>query len=254
MGAVDFIVVVDTHEQVPFRFIERTTVRAHLSTGDYSVLGYEHFIAIERKSVDDLLGSYGKERDRFFREIVRLSTIPHAIIIVEGSVEQALDARSFDGISKRRILPSQFIGTTIAIMAKYGIPVLFAGNRENAEMAADRFLLMSLESCNGRYSFLESGLMRSARLSACSACGVSQHEIIATGGSFDGWRCARNDAGKVVAFCSSCGGDKPKGYRWAPNGSILAGAEARGKHLPRPSRSRFSRRRSGGRPVGKARR
>ena len=52
------IIVIDSREQKPFRFspgIE--TVTAALKAADYSLLGLEDDVAIERKSLSDLLGS-----------------------------------------------------------------------------------------------------------------------------------------------------------------------------------------------------
>ena len=47
--------VSDQQEEIPFDLSPLQTVRAHLTTGDYSVVGLEHVISIERKSLTDLL-------------------------------------------------------------------------------------------------------------------------------------------------------------------------------------------------------
>ena len=57
--------VVDTREQRPLDLTPLKSVPGTLATGDYSVRGLEHVVAIERKSLDDLLGCIGRDRARF---------------------------------------------------------------------------------------------------------------------------------------------------------------------------------------------
>jgi ERCC4-type nuclease len=59
-------IVIDSREQMPYLFIDYpcSTKRRGLSTGDYSLEGYEEEICIERKSKSDLYSSLGMgERD-----------------------------------------------------------------------------------------------------------------------------------------------------------------------------------------------
>jgi hypothetical protein len=64
--------VVDSREQRPLDLAPLRTVPGTLTTGDYSVCGLEHVVAIERKGLSDLLSCIGGERARFEREIARL--------------------------------------------------------------------------------------------------------------------------------------------------------------------------------------
>lgn len=93
-----FRVVVDTREQAPFRFsglrlrdsqggstllVELVTDRC-LRSGDYSIDGFENRFAIERKSKPDLYGSLTGDRDRFEREMQRLTEMEFAAVVVES--------------------------------------------------------------------------------------------------------------------------------------------------------------------------
>ena len=53
------LIVVDTREQTPFEFrhekYETTTKQGTLSVGDYSLAGLEDKVAVERKSLPDLV-------------------------------------------------------------------------------------------------------------------------------------------------------------------------------------------------------
>jgi ERCC4-type nuclease len=60
------------------------TMQKHLPTGDYSIDGHESEIAVERKSLTDLYGTIAGGRDRFERELERLSSFKIAHIVVES--------------------------------------------------------------------------------------------------------------------------------------------------------------------------
>ena len=81
-----FDITIDTREQTPWHF-DPTRVRVHrgtIRTGDYCVSGDSGF-AIERKSLDDFLGTIGHGWARFQREIYRAHEAGfHLPIIVEA--------------------------------------------------------------------------------------------------------------------------------------------------------------------------
>lgn len=96
-GTFTVPVVIDTREQRGFSFdglrcdvadgggpLTVPTVRGTLKSGDYSLKGYETRVACERKSIEDLYGTLGKGRERFERELVRLSTYSFAAVVVEA--------------------------------------------------------------------------------------------------------------------------------------------------------------------------
>jgi len=51
--------ICDTREQRPLNLAPLQVVTGTLATGDYSVQGLENIVAIERKSLSDLLGCVG---------------------------------------------------------------------------------------------------------------------------------------------------------------------------------------------------
>lgn len=79
-------ITIDTREQNPWHF-DPTRVRVHrgtIRTGDYCVTGDTGF-AIERKSLNDFLGTIGHGWQRFQREIYRAHEAGfHMPIIVEA--------------------------------------------------------------------------------------------------------------------------------------------------------------------------
>lgn len=83
----ELTVLVDNREKKPFDLAPLRTETASLQTGDYTVKGMESLIAIERKSLPDLVNCCGSDRERFKREIERLAAFPHRLLAVEADWE-----------------------------------------------------------------------------------------------------------------------------------------------------------------------
>lgn len=79
----NIVAIVDTREQMPANLGEILVEKNTLDTGDYSIKGLEDYVRIERKSLQDLIGCIGKERERFERELVRLKGFNHKAVVVE---------------------------------------------------------------------------------------------------------------------------------------------------------------------------
>ncbi len=95
-----YVVCIDTREQLPYEFTGITNktrrsgklitkdivVRSQectLASGDYSLLGFEDKVAVERKSKADAYGTFGRGRARFERELERLNEMDFAAVLVE---------------------------------------------------------------------------------------------------------------------------------------------------------------------------
>ena len=109
----DFSVVVDTREQAPYRFTgildDKTCqeIIVHLEhyalkSGDYSIVGLEDVVAVERKSLQDFYGSISSGRERFQREIERLdATYRYALVVIEGDWEDIMHPESFTQVTAK---------------------------------------------------------------------------------------------------------------------------------------------------------
>lgn len=122
MTAAELVVAIDSREQKPYRFA-RSEVRT-LASGDYSLLGLEDRIAIERKTKEDAYASLGQGRARFERELERLSHLDYAAVVVETSLPDFLRAPAFS-----RMHPKAAAGSIVAWSVKYRVCVFFAGDR-----------------------------------------------------------------------------------------------------------------------------
>lgn len=82
-------ILFDTREQVPFTFqgYDVDPETATLPVGDYSLPGFTDKIAIERKSLNDLISCLmNSNRDRFERELARGRHYDLFAVVVEASL------------------------------------------------------------------------------------------------------------------------------------------------------------------------
>jgi len=146
------VILIDTREKLPFKFGDAVAFRrAGLQTGDYSILGLENEVAVERKSLDDLISSLSTGRERFQREIDRLVNFPTKAIVVEGSWDDI-----HAGNYRSKMSPLAAYGSIIGIIAD-GLPVLMCGKRKKAEVACYALLRIVYNRYQYRLRKLEKG-------------------------------------------------------------------------------------------------
>ena len=132
-------IIIDTREQRPFAFLGQNgdieTERGTLSLGDYSLAGLTDRVAVERKSLADLVMCLGKERERFQRELMRAAALEAFCVVVEASWQDLAAGRY-----RSKLSPASGMASVLACMARHRVPFLFAGTRENAEAVTVGFL------------------------------------------------------------------------------------------------------------------
>ncbi len=126
--------VVDTREQAAVDLTPMRTIRGTLATGDYSVVGLESVVSIERKSLSDLLGCIGQERERFEREVQRLLAFPCRALVVEAFWSD-IEA----GRWQCKVTSAAALGSLLGWVAM-GLPVIMAGDHSRAGRYIGRLL------------------------------------------------------------------------------------------------------------------
>ena len=125
------VVLVDTREKDPLSLRENhpnwieAERRATLKTGDYTVEGMESLLALERKSLADLVACTVSSRQRFLASCERLAGYAWKAILIEATLEDIKGGiERFDIPSD--VHPNSVCGTLDAIEAKFGIPIIYA--------------------------------------------------------------------------------------------------------------------------------
>jgi len=117
------IIITDTREQTPLW----TDHVAALKTGDYSILGFENKIAIERKSLIDLFGTLTHGHERFRKELARAEDMDYFAIVIDGSLTKCL-SKSFKGGKFTKMSGHVILKILCTLSVKYGVRFYFCNN------------------------------------------------------------------------------------------------------------------------------
>jgi DNA excision repair protein ERCC-4 len=121
-------IVIDSREQAPWSFGAAVHVRvAALPAGDYSIVGHETEIAVERKSLDDLVGSVTRDNARFQRELNKLASYNYSAVVIEASEADVTSRRYY-----AKADPDSILSSVASLAIKHRVPFIFVGDRAHA--------------------------------------------------------------------------------------------------------------------------
>ena len=151
-------IIIDNREKQAFTFEgeaypNTTTVRGSLTVGDYSVKGLENSIAIERKSLADLMGCLGVGRERFQREILRGRALDCFAVVCEGRWRDLVK-----GKYRSKVKPASAIQSVASFMARHRCQFFFAETRPAAEHITWSLLLQYVKGKNYELKAVEKAL------------------------------------------------------------------------------------------------
>jgi len=130
----------DNREQVERDLRPLKTVRGTLTTGDFSLVGMQDIVSVERKSEADLLRVIGRDRQRFDREIMRLLAYPYRCLIIESTWEKMRL-----GHWKSKVTPAAAEASLISWSSR-GLPILMADSPEQCGKMIAKFLFLAARS------------------------------------------------------------------------------------------------------------
>ena len=118
-------IVIDSAEHMGYTF-ERFSnwfsgsVRKRLGVGDYTILGLEEEVAVERKTIPDLVKSIIQWRKDFIEKCERLSRFRKKCLVIEGSL--SLVKTPYE---ETQAHPNAVLGSLLAAQERWEIPVYF---------------------------------------------------------------------------------------------------------------------------------
>ena len=144
MNNNDFTIIVDTREQQPWEFKEFLKSSTKLDTGDYSIEGMEHIVAIERKKTVSEFANNITE-SRFTDVIMRMGSIKYCYLLLEFNLEDVLIYPVGSNVPKKmlskiRITPGFILKNLLDLELQHNIYVHFCGDADNAEKLAATIL------------------------------------------------------------------------------------------------------------------
>ena len=109
--------------------------------------GFEDRAAIERKTLNDLIGCLmGKDRTRFERELTKGRAHDLFAVVVEAALSDVSQ-----GKYKSEMNPHAALQSIIAFQVRYRIPLVWAGNRTGGEYYTYWLLSKYLREIGERY-------------------------------------------------------------------------------------------------------
>jgi ERCC4 domain len=133
-GIEDLQIVVDSHEQYPYRFATQhvTTVKRALPCGDYGIVVDGQLVAsVERKSLVDLVASLTGGKLRY--QVGDLAALPRAAVVIEDRYSQLFKLD--------RVRPAVVADGLAELQIRWpNVPVVFCETRQLAEEWTYRFL------------------------------------------------------------------------------------------------------------------
>jgi DNA excision repair protein ERCC-4 len=144
-----FTVVIDDREKLPYEFTTLRSnvrqggglllvpiVRKRLAVGDYSILGHEDTVVIERKSLDDLYQSLPR-RANFIGRLVQMNQLQFAAVVIEATWLQIASEPPFCS----RMNPLSVVRSLLAWTVRYPhVHWIPAGSRAAGEAITYRLL------------------------------------------------------------------------------------------------------------------
>ena len=136
-------VIIDTKEKTPWALEDPKVMSREytsLKTGDYTLVGAEEYLCIERKSsVTEIAGNITTAR--FKRELERIQKIPYSYLIFEFSAQDIFNYPASANLSPAILAKIRMNGVYLMrclnrMQVRYGFNIIYAGNRYNAERIA----------------------------------------------------------------------------------------------------------------------
>lgn len=160
-ATVEFTILIDQQEKHPWTFqgfqrdgkpviVPYRWESLGPSHGDYTVAGCESWVHIERKSINDAIGtflSHGERRERWIRTLEYLAEIPYGYIVIEGTIGQCLASIKPRGTRSLAALVNEFDGSVMSWWDTYHVPFWFCDTRRSAEKRAFKLLRRGWSKC-----------------------------------------------------------------------------------------------------------
>ncbi len=130
------VILIDQREQSPLRFRGTRWEKCFLPVGDYSLRGLTAEVVIERKSLSDLVGCCGKERERFIAQVERMRDYRFRALVVEARLTDIQI-----GAYRSQMNPLSVVGTLVKVAHELNVPVWMAEDDRGATELVERMLL-----------------------------------------------------------------------------------------------------------------
>ena len=141
-------ILIDTREQQPYEF-ENSEVGT-LSIGDYSLVGLENYVAIERKELNDLIGCLTAGRERFEKELHKARALDYFALVIEASLSDLVN-----GHYRSQMDPKSAIQSLLAFSIRYRLPIWFCESRQYGQRVTESLLLKYAREIEKKFELIK---------------------------------------------------------------------------------------------------
>ena len=149
-------ITIDTREQNPLDIQAYPVERGTLPVGDYGISGFSDWdnprFIVERKSLDDLVGSLTSGRDRFMRECEKLRQFTFAALLIEG-----FEGEAELGQYHSKAHPNSIMASLAALQVRANIHVMWCRDHEGAARMFERLVRQFIRGIEKDVKRLENG-------------------------------------------------------------------------------------------------
>jgi DNA excision repair protein ERCC-4 len=148
-------ILIDSREQLPLDIQGFPTEVIGLPVGDYGIKGFSDWnnsrFIVERKSLDDLVGSLTQGRERFFKECEKMRQFQTAILLIEG-MPNDIELETY----RSRAKGSSIQGSIAALQVRANLQVVWGGGHTGAARALERLVRVFVSGVERDYRRLVS--------------------------------------------------------------------------------------------------
>lgn len=135
-------IVIDTREQKPFKFKEHNTVVQKLNFGDYALVGKENGVVVERKNLNDLIGTFVSGFVRVKKEFNRAKENgAYLIVVCDESLSTAMNFHLIPQIKRYTKLKPEILFHNIRqLIQEYNFQFVFCDGVKKATEITEKIL------------------------------------------------------------------------------------------------------------------
>lgn len=131
-------VVRDTREQQAYTFNRKIPyMDKALKFGDYSIVGMEDMISIERKALSDFYGSITHGRDRLKKMFDRMQVAEFKALVIEAPEDMVMSPE----LSYSNVKQHSIYATIVSLEVKHGIHIYY-GSRKDCQIKIINWFVM----------------------------------------------------------------------------------------------------------------
>ncbi len=138
-SAVNVTIIQDSREKNPLILQAYPIEVTGLPVGDYGIKGFSDWenpqFIVERKSLNDLIGSLTRDRARFEKEVLKMRQFQFRALLIEAE-EVQIEIGDYRSAAK----PNAILQSLASFQVRHNIHIIFGGSHNSAARVLERLV------------------------------------------------------------------------------------------------------------------